>query len=102
PLWVGVCPGGSFHREGATFWKPLTFAPEQRTRNYHWLGAIGRLKAGVTLDQARAEMRAVAASLADPQPAFKRDWGIALDPLADQLLAGSLKRSIPVAFGAVG
>jgi putative ABC transport system permease protein len=99
---VGVLPPGSFDRETSGFWKPLLYAPEQRTRNYHWLGAVGRLKAGVTLDQARAEMRSVAASLADQQPAFKRDWGIALDPLADQLVASSLKRSIPVAFGAVG
>ena len=44
---------------------------------------------------------AVAASLAELQPAFKRDWGIALDPLAGQLVGDSLKRSIPVAFGAV-
>ena len=55
---IGVLPPGSFDREVAGFWKPLLFAPEQRTRGYHWLGAVGRLKAGVTLDQARAEMRA--------------------------------------------
>ena len=35
------------------------------------------------------------------QPAFKSDWGVALDPLADQLVGDNLKRSIPVAFGAV-
>jgi putative ABC transport system permease protein len=98
---VGVLPPGSFDREVTGFWKPLLFAPEQRTRNYHWLGAIGRLKAGVTLDQARAEMRGVAASLADLQPAWKRDWSVALDPLAGLLVGDSLKRSIPVAFGAV-
>ncbi len=98
---VGVLPPGSFDREVAGFWKPLLFAPEQRTRGYHWLGAVGRLKAGVTLEQARAEMRGVAASLADVQPASKRDWSVALDPLAGLLVGDSLKRSIPVAFGAV-
>ena len=98
---IGVLPPGSFDREVAGFWKPLLFAPDQRTRTYHWLGAVGRLKAGVSLDQARAETRSVAASLADLQPAWKRDWGIALDPLADQLVGDGLKRSIPVAFGAV-
>ena len=55
----------------------------------------------MSLDQARAEMGSVAASLAELQPAWKRDWGIALDPLAGQLVGESLKRSIPVAFGAV-
>ena len=41
---IGVLPAGSFDRGQASFWKPLDFAPEQRTRNYHWLGAVGRLK----------------------------------------------------------
>jgi putative ABC transport system permease protein len=98
---VGVLPRGSFDRETSVFWKPLLFAPEQRTRNYHWLGAVGRIRAGLTLEQARAEMRGVSASLSSLQPAFKRDWSVALDPLADQQVNETLRRSITVAFGAV-
>ena len=65
-----------------------------------WARSAGS-KPGVTLDQARGESVAVAASLADVQPAWKRDWSVALDPLAGLLVGESLKRSIPVAFGAV-
>ena len=43
--------------EVASFWKPIVFAPDQLTRGYHWLGAVGRLRPGVTLDQAREEMQ---------------------------------------------
>jgi predicted permease len=98
---VGVLPRGSFDRENAVFWKPLLFAPDQRTRNYHWLGAVGRIRAGLTLEQAQAEMRAVSASLKPLQPPFKKDWSVALDPLAGQQVGDTLRRSITMAFGAV-
>jgi len=98
---IGVLPAGSFDRAQASFWKPLTFAPEQRTRNYHWLGAVGRLKPGVTLNQARQKMLAVSESLASEQPAFKKDWRVALDPFDQGLVGATLRQSILVAFGAV-
>ena len=98
---VGVLPRGSFDRENAVFWKPLLFAPDQRTRSYHWLGAVGRIRGGLTLEQARAEMRAVSESLKPLQPPFKKDWSVALDPLAGQQVGDTLRRSITMAFGAV-
>jgi predicted permease len=98
---VGILPAGSFDREDAKFWKPLVFAPEQRTRGYHWLGAVGRLKPGVSLTQAQDEMRAVSASLVTVQPAFKKDWSVTVDPFDRDLVADTLRQSIVVAFGAV-
>jgi predicted permease len=98
---VGILPAGSVDRETAGFWKPLVFAPDQRTRGYHWLGAIGRLRRGVTLEQARQEMRAVSEGLAALQPTWKRDWRVAIDPFDQGLVSGTLRQSIFVAFGAV-
>ena len=98
---VGILPAGVFAREDARFWKPLMFTPEQRTRSYHWLGAVGRLKAGVSLEQAQQEMRAVGASLTEVQPPFKKTWSVAVEPFDRTLVGDSLRRSIYVAFGAV-
>jgi putative ABC transport system permease protein len=98
---VGVMPAGVLDRGGNSFWKPITFAPEQRTRNYHWLGAVGRLKSGVTLEQARKEMYALSESLVPLQPAFKKDWRITLDPFDQGMVSDTLRQSILVAFGAV-
>jgi putative ABC transport system permease protein len=98
---VGILPPGSFDRALESFWKPIVFAPEQRTRGYHWLGAVGRLRPGVTVEQARAEMRGVSASLSTLQPPFKRDWSVTVDPYDQDLVAGNLRQSIFVAFGAV-
>jgi putative ABC transport system permease protein len=98
---VGILPAGSFDREDAGFWTPIVFAPEQRTRDYAWIGAIGRLRAGVTLEQAREEMRGVSAGLSIQQPEFKRKWGVGIDPFDQDLVNGTLRQSIVVAFGAV-
>ena len=98
---IGILPPVSFQGPPATFWKPIVFAPEQQTRGYHWLGAVGRLRRGVTVDQARAEMLAVSTSLAPLQAAFKRDWRATVDPFDQDLVNGNLRQSIFVAFGAV-
>ena len=98
---IGILPAGSFDRDAASFWKPITFAPEQRTRGYHWLGAVGLLRPGVSLDQARQEMQGVSTGLASLQPEFKKDWRAGIDPYDQDLVSGSLRQSIVVAFGAV-
>ncbi|HET8696691.1 MAG TPA: ABC transporter permease, partial [Gammaproteobacteria bacterium] len=54
---VGVLAGGgTFDRAARQIWKPLAFRPENMTRDFHWFGALGKLKAGVTPEQARAAM----------------------------------------------
>ena len=98
---IGVLPAGSFDRDEAVFWKPLIFAPDQLNRDQHWLPVIGRLRAGVSLEQARAKMSMLRASLAGVMPSWKKDWGFAVDPFAQLLAGDTLRRSIYLAFGAV-
>jgi putative ABC transport system permease protein len=60
------------------------------------------LKAGVTLDQARSEMKMVAARMTRHLPDwYHADWNIELDPLADSV-AGELRTPLLVLLGAVG
>jgi len=96
---IGVLPAGSFDRDEAVYWKPLIFAPDQLNRGQHWLTPIGRLRAGVSLEQARAKMTALRASL--KEVIFQKDWGFAVDPFAQMLVGDTLRRSIYLAFGAV-
>jgi len=60
---IGVLPAGSFDRDEAVFWKPLIFARDQMNRGQHWLNPIGRLRAGVSLEEAQAKMTVLRASL---------------------------------------
>ncbi|MGA7414369.1 MAG: ABC transporter permease [Bryobacteraceae bacterium] len=96
---IGVLPPGSFDRDDAVFYKPLIFAAEQLNRGQHWLEPVGRLRAGVSLEQARARMAALRASLNDV--IYQKDWGFAVDPFAQLLVGDTLRRSIYLAFGAV-
>jgi putative ABC transport system permease protein len=96
---IGVLPQGSFDRDEARFWKPLIFAPEELTRRHHWLHVVGRLRAGVSLQQAQARMNMLRASLAGLIP--DKDLGFAVEPFAQLLVGDTLRRSIYLAFAAV-
>jgi putative ABC transport system permease protein len=98
---VGVLPTGTFDREAAVYWKPLIFAPEQMTRGDHWLQVVGRLRQGVSLEQAQAKLTALRATLANEMPAFKKDWIFAIDPYTQELVGNNLRQSIYLGFGAV-
>lgn len=98
---VGVLPEGVFDRDPASFWKPLVFTPEERTRGSHWLRVVGRLREGISLAQARDEMSAIDQSLDELSPPWKRGWGVLVDPFGQDLVQDDLRRSIVVAFGAM-
>jgi putative ABC transport system permease protein len=98
---IGVLPPGVFDRDEAKLWAPLRFRPEQLRRDWHWLSVSGRLREGVTLAQAREQLRGIHAALTDVTPLWKRDWTPTIEPF-DQLLIGDrLRRSVLLAFGAV-
>ena len=98
---VGVLPkGGPFDRAAAQIWKPLAFDASSMTRDFRWLGASAKLKDGVTLSSARAEMDVIARRLALTHPASNTDWGVALDRLDDVLIGPQLRSAVIVLFAA--
>jgi putative ABC transport system permease protein len=97
---IGVLPPGCFDRDETAFWKPLIFAPEQMNRDQHVLPVIGRLRASVSLEQARARMNILRARLAPVMGSYK-GWGFAVEPFAQRLVGDTLRRSIYLVFGAV-
>ena len=105
---IGVLPPGAFDRhrarpleDPASFWRLNAFTPEELAASSHWLNPVGRLKPGVILEQAQADVLAVRAQHRRPIPAWKKDWSVKVEPF-DQLLVGdSLRQSIYVALGAV-
>jgi putative ABC transport system permease protein len=100
---VGVLPEGSaFDRSWTQLWRPLTFEPENMTRNYHWFGAFARLKKGVTVGQARAEMDAIGARIARDYPDSNKGWGVTIDPFSETLAGDRLRQSLYVLLAAVG
>jgi putative ABC transport system permease protein len=99
---IGILQEGPFDRAAAQIWKPLAFEPSNMTRDFRWLGASARLKPGVTLENARAEMDVIGRRIASRYPEANKGWGIAVDRLADVLTGPGLRIAVTVLFAATG
>src|SRR5262249_18284605 len=62
---------------------------------------IARLKHGITIDQARAEIDAIARNQAQQYPDTNAGWGITVTPFRDYLFGGA-NHALPLLFGVVG
>jgi putative ABC transport system permease protein len=70
-------------------------------RTDQWLIAIGRLKPGVSRDQAKAEMDTIATRLEKAYPASNKDIGVMVEPLQGAFMRGVGNFLYPL-LGAVG
>ena len=102
---VGVVEPVLQFMEQAQLYVPLAFTPAQvdsHARGHLNLDVVARLKPGVTIEQARSEMKAVAARMTRGLPDwYPPDWNIELDPLA-AAVAGELRAPLLVLLGAIG
>ena len=100
---IGVLPaGGAFDRAFAQIWRPLAFEPQNMTRNFHWFGAFAKLKQGVTLKQAIAQMDTIGARIAHDYPDSNKGWGVSVEAFADTVVGNQLRQSLYVLLSAVG
>ncbi len=99
---IGVMPAGfRFAGVDAEVWVPMGFESwEMENRGGHNYQAIGRLKPGVTLEQAQTELTTITGRLGQ-QYELDRGWGATVLPLRDRLVRDS-KRPLFILFGAVG
>jgi predicted permease len=99
---IGVLPPRGAYPTAGEFWLPLSLMDkESQTRRVgHTLDVLGRLKPGVDLAEARADMQTIAARLAEAYPATNRNIGVLLTPLREQLVS-SLRPAILALLGCV-
>ena len=79
---------------------PVVYLPFVLTRTSLWYTAYGRLKPGVSLDQARADLAVVQARNAQQYPDTDRDVGVYVASLKDTVV-GAVRGSLWLLFGAV-
>jgi predicted permease len=98
---VGVMPPRFVFRNRAIdYWIPIHFSPEQAAqRGSHFLNVVGRLKPGITIGEARADMQAIARTLAEQYPGSNRDIGVVLVPAKEEML-GNTRLELLVLMGA--
>lgn len=122
---VGVMPpdfvfpyGGMLGPSGFTrvtqvdMWLPITYSGPQAaahrmltsggqiTRNTHWFGAVGRLKPGVSREQAEADLQTVAAQLEQSYPDTNKGWGATVVSTLDQTV-GPVRTALLILFAGI-
>jgi putative ABC transport system permease protein len=98
---IGVMPAGMYDREWQDVWTPLAFKPEEMTRDYHWMISWARLKPGVTLDQAREQMKSIAAQIEQTYPKSNQGWSATVTRYEDSVVDKDLRQSLLILLAAV-
>jgi putative ABC transport system permease protein len=94
-------PSGYGFTKEPDAWLPISLTQEERVfRGNHSHLAIGRLKPGVSLEAARAEMTTISQRLQQAHPE-DQGWGSRPDPLAEQMV-GDVRPGLLILLGAVG
>src|SRR5450631_3745954 len=99
---VGVMAPGQPDRLDQNLVVPLVFKPEQLNHDFHWLLAMGRLKPGVTIKQAQADMDTVTANIARAFPKSNKGWGAFVEPLKNDFMPKERIQTLWMLLGAVG
>ena len=98
---VGVAPSGFHFPEDTDVWQRLSWDLTQHSRGAHFMGGIGRLRAGVTAERANADMTALARRLGEENPSSNEGWRTIAVPLQADL-TGAFGPGLIALFGAAG
>jgi putative ABC transport system permease protein len=97
---VGVMPQ-EFMSASTEVWIPAQLSPWlMRVREARFVGGVGRMKEGVSLDAARSDMARVQRLLGEQYPKTDRDWSVDIQDLKE-VRVGGYRRALLLLFGAV-
>ena len=102
---VGVMPQGLPFFDNlpeVELWAPISFEPDDNmaTRNNHFITLVGRLKPGVTREQAQSDVSGIATRL-EQEFTDNKGVGASIVPMQEQLV-GDSRKGLLVLLGAVG
>jgi len=98
---VGVMPPGFDYPDGTEVWTPAELWPLGESRTAHNWRAVGRLADGVSLEQSRAELSAIARRVKAEHGDGTWMFDAAVDPLRD-VLVNAARPALLVLLAAVG
>jgi putative ABC transport system permease protein len=101
PVWPTTSGRISFDQSQQQFWLAMAYTPNwAANRNAYVLGVVGRLKPGITLEQAQADMNTIGARL-EQEYASNKGEGIIVNPFMNEVV-GDVKPPLLTLLGAVG
>lgn len=99
---VGIMPPEWRRDSRVEVYLPMAFTERDlQFRGAHSVAALGRLRPGVTPEQAAAELEAISADLAAQFPRTNKGWGVRLLTLYDDTV-GDVRGTLFTLLGAVG
>ncbi len=98
---IGVAPPSVRHLAPADVWLPLYWTPEvvAERANHNYRG-VAKLRAGIDVARAQADMDAISKRLEAQYPEENQDWGALVRPLQDDLV-GDARSALLLLLGAV-
>jgi len=100
---VGVLAAGSADRKEEELIVPLVFKPAQQLdHGSRYWAVAGRLKPGVTIQQAQASLDSIAANEAQDYPETNRGWGALVEPFKNDFFPKNRQLTLWMLLGAVG
>ena len=100
---VGIAPDKVLvPRKTTDLWTPAAFDAQTlaQARGAHYLAMIGKLKPGVSLEQAQSELKGIAANLEKQYPASNTGWTVRMES-AYEAMVGDIRPTLWTLFGAV-
>jgi putative ABC transport system permease protein len=97
---VGIAPASLNLISGGDVYTPLTIDRSKEIRLNHLLFSVGRLKKGISIQQAQAEMNNISLRMGQQYPQI-RDWGIHMVSLFDTFVTPELKHGLLILLWAV-
>jgi putative ABC transport system permease protein len=98
---VGVLPAGTPWLDSADVYVPFTRRADANRDSFEY-ASVARIKDGVTLETALADLQGVSKQLAERYPGSNAGLGVALVPANQWLVGDQLRRMLWILLGAVG
>ncbi len=101
PVIIAVMPKEFAAAPSIDLWIPAQInAGLMRIREARFFGGIGRMKPGITIEQAQADLASVQKQLGERYPATDKDWSALVSDMKEGRV-GEYRRTLLLVFGAV-
>jgi predicted permease len=98
---AGVMPASFRFPDTVQMWTPMAWTDQERAvRGEHHYGVVARLKRGMSVSAAQAEMNTISSRLQQLYPADDKGWGAVLIPMHEDMVS-DVRPAMLVLLGAV-